>query len=138
MIRRPPRSTLFPYTTLFRSKLERLVLRNLEPLAKRQIQVCQPCQAQVVAATRAVLSQQWLADRQGARLRGALRDRMQLASIAIEGSAYHAVGRIRRAIQQSVRNPHAVALGAARSCVRRHCADQDSGGVDGGREARLR
>src|SRR3712207_9125783 len=24
MIRRPPRSTLFPYTTLFRSKLERL------------------------------------------------------------------------------------------------------------------
>src|SRR2546422_6743105 len=26
MIRRPPRSTLFPYTTLFRSPLERLVL----------------------------------------------------------------------------------------------------------------
>src|SRR3712207_7311095 len=25
MIRRPPRSTLFPYTTLFRSKLRRLV-----------------------------------------------------------------------------------------------------------------
>src|SRR5260370_5984337 len=25
MIRRPPRSTLFPYTTLFRSKLERVV-----------------------------------------------------------------------------------------------------------------
>src|SRR3989441_5057762 len=29
MIRRPPRSTLFPYTTLFRSRLDRL----LEPLA---------------------------------------------------------------------------------------------------------
>src|SRR3712207_9000388 len=26
MIRRPPRSTLFPYTTLFRSKVERVVL----------------------------------------------------------------------------------------------------------------
>src|SRR3712207_7848285 len=29
MIRRPPRSTLFPYTTLFRSYLERGVLRAL-------------------------------------------------------------------------------------------------------------
>src|SRR6266581_6164166 len=28
MIRRPPRSTLFPYTTLFRSSNERLVLCN--------------------------------------------------------------------------------------------------------------
>src|SRR5256885_7708565 len=26
MIRRPPRSTLFPYTTLFRSKISRLIL----------------------------------------------------------------------------------------------------------------
>src|SRR2546422_7012215 len=30
MIRRPPRSTLFPYTTLFRSKLERAEL-SFEP-----------------------------------------------------------------------------------------------------------
>src|SRR2546430_4944683 len=29
MIRRPPRSTLFPYTTLFRSELHRLLLRRL-------------------------------------------------------------------------------------------------------------
>src|SRR2546423_7051598 len=28
MIRRPPRSTLFPYTTLFRSELESLLLRD--------------------------------------------------------------------------------------------------------------
>src|SRR5688572_31341434 len=28
MIRRPPRSTLFPYTTLFRSVAQRLVLRR--------------------------------------------------------------------------------------------------------------
>src|SRR2546427_6972850 len=27
MIRRPPRSTLFPYTTLFRSETDRIVLR---------------------------------------------------------------------------------------------------------------
>src|SRR3712207_8129629 len=32
MIRRPPRSTLFPYTTLFRSEL---VLLELEPAAER-------------------------------------------------------------------------------------------------------
>src|SRR3989441_1864365 len=30
MIRRPPRSTLFPYTTLFRSHPDRLVLEPLE------------------------------------------------------------------------------------------------------------
>src|SRR3712207_8464302 len=30
MIRRPPRSTLFPYTTLFRSSLEELRLRTEE------------------------------------------------------------------------------------------------------------
>src|SRR3712207_8677125 len=28
MIRRPPRSTLFPYTTLFRSRIDRLVLHD--------------------------------------------------------------------------------------------------------------
>src|SRR3712207_7491205 len=30
MIRRPPRSTLFPYTTLFRSKLEEYVAHRLD------------------------------------------------------------------------------------------------------------
>src|SRR5256886_11546234 len=30
MIRRPPRSTLFPYTTLFRSHLDRIQVRHLE------------------------------------------------------------------------------------------------------------
>src|SRR5258707_5574052 len=29
MIRRPPRSTLFPYTTLFRSKIEQLIAKEL-------------------------------------------------------------------------------------------------------------
>src|SRR5690242_21596608 len=31
MIRRPPRSTLFPYTTLFRSDLARMALRLEQP-----------------------------------------------------------------------------------------------------------
>src|SRR3712207_7379178 len=45
MIRRPPRSTLFPYTTLFRSRAERLEGRWL-PLQRRQVgghHVRQPC-----------------------------------------------------------------------------------------------
>src|SRR3712207_8104616 len=37
MIRRPPRSTLFPYTTLFRSHLPRLhVLDELRPRLRRE------------------------------------------------------------------------------------------------------
>src|SRR3712207_8778488 len=35
MIRRPPRSTLFPYTTLFRSR-ERLVPTQEQPVAQRE------------------------------------------------------------------------------------------------------
>src|SRR3712207_8321566 len=35
MIRRPPRSTLFPYTTLFRSGL---ILKNLPPLSRYHFQ----------------------------------------------------------------------------------------------------
>src|SRR2546430_12960385 len=33
MIRRPPRSTLFPYTTLFRSQLHRIMLNRIPQLA---------------------------------------------------------------------------------------------------------
>src|SRR5260221_6390362 len=40
MIRRPPRSTLFPYTTLFRSHLEETVYhRDRPPVAIRQLAV---------------------------------------------------------------------------------------------------
>src|SRR2546430_8192038 len=38
MIRRPPRSTLFPYTTLFRSQVEK-VLGEIEAQHSRQIRV---------------------------------------------------------------------------------------------------
>src|SRR3989442_10542749 len=46
MIRRPPRSTLFPYTTLFRSKLPVLKLKNIqvnEILAHAREQAPQEC-----------------------------------------------------------------------------------------------
>src|SRR5256885_12699168 len=33
MIRRPPRSTLFPYTTLFRSVIQRIFVRDLSDLS---------------------------------------------------------------------------------------------------------
>src|SRR5688572_33467424 len=32
MILRPPRSTLFPYTTLFRSRIENCTIRNVGPV----------------------------------------------------------------------------------------------------------
>src|SRR3712207_7848059 len=35
MIRRPPRSTLFPYTTLFRSRAERLAEPRAAPVRQR-------------------------------------------------------------------------------------------------------
>src|SRR3989475_368507 len=39
MIRRPPRSTLFPYTTLFRSGLDRLGDQRLGEPARRQVRL---------------------------------------------------------------------------------------------------
>src|SRR3712207_8367240 len=38
MIRRPPRSTLFPYTTLFRSRAERIVEAREDPQAAMRVQ----------------------------------------------------------------------------------------------------
>src|SRR2546421_8138226 len=45
MIRRPPRSTLFPYTTLFRSlvKLTLHILGNVAGLVIRCLQECKSC-----------------------------------------------------------------------------------------------
>src|SRR5260370_31225976 len=41
MIRRPPRSTLFPYTTLFRSLIRRRLPRNiLETIEAEQAEFC--------------------------------------------------------------------------------------------------
>src|SRR3712207_8331710 len=37
MIRRPPRSTLFPYTTLFRSPLRRTIQREIEDALSEKI-----------------------------------------------------------------------------------------------------
>src|SRR3712207_7627083 len=38
MIRRPPRSTLFPYTTLFRSESESAILYALDTTEQRQLE----------------------------------------------------------------------------------------------------
>src|SRR2546426_8892291 len=43
MIRRPPRSTLFPYTTLFRSDAERLRREHTEPLEILYGRAVLPC-----------------------------------------------------------------------------------------------
>src|SRR5258708_14822255 len=48
MIRRPPRSTLFPYTTLFRSRAEALVARG-QPLQRFFWQLLQEAALDVVA-----------------------------------------------------------------------------------------
>src|SRR2546430_11889366 len=37
MIRRPPRSTLFPYTTLFRSGLSHALLKQVEPFPTNEL-----------------------------------------------------------------------------------------------------
>src|SRR2546430_13044993 len=42
MIRRPPRSTLFPYTTLFRSQLRSRAHRCRRPPAQRALVPCAP------------------------------------------------------------------------------------------------
>src|SRR5260370_19662838 len=47
MIRRPPRSTLFPYTTLFRSDHDTIAVfrqENLEPLAGLFVEALRLCQ----------------------------------------------------------------------------------------------
>src|SRR5258708_10585103 len=36
MIRRPPRSTLFPYTTLFRSQIQKASCRSVPPKGRRR------------------------------------------------------------------------------------------------------
>src|SRR2546422_7370816 len=46
MIRRPPRSTLFPYTTLFRSRISRIRIAVLRPAVHRQKKVPLPARAQ--------------------------------------------------------------------------------------------
>src|SRR3712207_7040010 len=43
MIRRPPRSTLFPYTTLFRSEEPRKVLRGIPGVELRQLTEAELC-----------------------------------------------------------------------------------------------
>src|SRR5467141_5142133 len=52
MIRRPPRSTLFPYTTLFRSECERLGFWPLVSALQHRARSCRHVDAQVRKAFR--------------------------------------------------------------------------------------
>src|SRR2546422_5267105 len=55
MIRRPPRSTLFPYTTLFRSRLRGRLTEGLTPWRRRGT----PRPAPLWPVTGAVWSERW-------------------------------------------------------------------------------
>src|SRR3712207_7043659 len=46
MIRRPPRSTLFPYTTLFRSRAHRLLVVDHEPEVPVRVRRLRPALAE--------------------------------------------------------------------------------------------
>src|SRR2546426_2333488 len=52
MIRRPPRSTLFPYTTLFRSHVNRLHTERAIPKVMQQPQVPRQCRGTDRKSTR--------------------------------------------------------------------------------------
>src|SRR5438105_11994260 len=63
MIRRPPRSTLFPYTTLFRSQPERQRRRLLAPRrpGRNRLQLAVSCPGrQIGKSTRLNSSHEWI------------------------------------------------------------------------------
>src|SRR5258705_7101383 len=71
MIRRPPRSTLFPYTTLFRSRTEMPVGFVGPPDAleeARERDVCRPCRLRGEARLEVTLSFSPKLDRKSTRL----------------------------------------------------------------------
>src|SRR5688572_33202460 len=57
MIRRPPRSTLFPYTTLFRSKEPRAYLEFFLPLVGSSLKLRDPLPAAIEAGARAAIAE---------------------------------------------------------------------------------
>src|SRR2546430_15823848 len=57
MIRRPPRSTLFPYTTLFRSKAERDSFPWKEPLGAAPQDIAEPVRQNDLGRVRAEVEQ---------------------------------------------------------------------------------
>src|SRR5260221_10754838 len=72
MIRRPPRSTLFPYTTLFRSPLfkEKTMAKQWKPvlLALAMTAVAAPVLAALLGGEQVALELGQLADRKSTRL----------------------------------------------------------------------
>src|SRR5687768_17789282 len=75
MIRRPPRSTLFPYTTLFRSKLTRIdrwFLKQIEELVELEKKIEPYSLDDIPAHLMKQAKEQGYADRQIAHLLGCL------------------------------------------------------------------
>src|SRR3712207_8348570 len=68
MIRRPPRSTLFPYTTLFRSRSVPTTLRTKPmPEVRYALSVKQPWAALLAAGVKTVEVRTWPTNRRGPR-----------------------------------------------------------------------
>src|SRR2546430_15313079 len=77
MIRRPPRSTLFPYTTLFRSRLDDLVLELLRVVDVEQAGDARGAREDVVADPRVRIALD-LVEEQGGAAVEVLLDRRDL------------------------------------------------------------
>src|SRR5437762_5452168 len=77
MLRRPPRSTLFPYTTLFRSLAERELVVGIAPHQRRQIE--RDAQAGAARAQQCLVARVGLLRRAEA---GELPHRPELAAVA--------------------------------------------------------
>src|SRR3712207_9168694 len=77
MIRRPPRSTLFPYTTLFRSRVERGIVKAGEEVEIVGIRDTQKTVVTGVEMFRKLLDQGQAGDNIGALLRAVGREEVE-------------------------------------------------------------
>src|SRR5688572_31277890 len=68
MIRRPPRSTLFPYTTLFRSKVTQATIQTRKADLRYRRNVASGTRAEIPLADRGRLGYQGARDRKSTRL----------------------------------------------------------------------
>src|SRR2546425_9032906 len=84
MIRRPPRSTLFPYTTLFRSRLPAPPRRSPSPLVQstRSTRLNEPSPPPEQPSCGRCESGSWLVDRRGVRGSGSGEHTSEIQSLA--------------------------------------------------------
>src|SRR2546429_9760911 len=104
MIRRPPRSTLFPYTTLFRSLHDRLPVR-IGHVGDQHVAVLHACHFARVADDARGSSADALADAAA----GGQHPRAVLESVTLNGTPGAALHRLRPRLQDEDRARGAVA-----------------------------